>query len=104
MAKTIYEITGKMVGKLVTEKQEAYGNSFELAGKILKELYPNGVMLEQYTDMLVIARIIDKLFRIANSKNAFGESPYQDIAGYGILGVIKDGKNGEVKQRKDKIK
>jgi len=35
-------------------------------------------------------RIIDKLFRIATQKEAFGESPYRDIAGYGLLGVMKD--------------
>lgn len=91
MDETSYEKTGTDIGRLVAEKQAAYGNSFGLSGGILKDLYPNGIQPDQYTDMLVIVRIIDKLFRIANKKDAFGESPYQDIAGYGILGVIKDG-------------
>jgi hypothetical protein len=33
---------------------------------------------------------IGKLFRIATKKDAFGESPFKDIAGYGILGVAND--------------
>lgn len=37
--------------------------------------------------MLAITRIVDKLFRIATDKDAFGESPFKDIAGYGILGL-----------------
>ena len=37
--------------------------------------------------MLAVVRIVDKLFRIATDKDAFGESPFKDIAGYGILGV-----------------
>ena len=37
--------------------------------------------------MLTIVRIVDKLFRITNQKDAFGESPYRDIAGYGLLGT-----------------
>ena len=41
--------------------------------------------------MLAITRIVDKLFRIATKKDAFGENPFKDIAGYGILGVA----NGE---------
>lgn len=80
-----YEEIGKEIGKLVAEKQIAYGDSFGKAGEVLKILYPSGVSLEQYDDMLSIIRIIDKIFRIANARDAFGENPYRDIAGYGIL-------------------
>jgi hypothetical protein len=41
--------------------------------------------------MLAVIRIIDKLFRISHKKNAFGESPFLDIAGYGLLGAVHDG-------------
>ena len=34
--------------------------------------------------------MIDKLFRIATRKDAFGESPYRDIAGYALLGLVSD--------------
>ena len=30
-------------------------------------------------------RIIDKFFRIATEKNAFGETPWKDAAGYCLL-------------------
>jgi len=75
------------VGKLVQEKNTAYGNSFQKAGEFLKLLYPNGVRPDQYTDMLLITRIFDKMMRIATDKDAFGETPFKDITGYGILGV-----------------
>jgi len=40
--------------------------------------------------MLAMIRVIDKLFRIATKKDAFGESPWRDICGYSILGVAND--------------
>lgn len=78
------------LGKLVQEKQLAYGDSFSRSQEILKILYPDGIKPENYKDLLTITRIIDKLFRIANKKDAFGESPYRDIAGYGLLGLADD--------------
>jgi hypothetical protein len=80
----------KDIGSLVKEKQEAYGDSFSKSEKIINILYPNGVKPENYRDLLTITRIIDKLFRIATRKNAFGESPYRDIAGYALLGIASD--------------
>ena len=85
-----YEKLGQAIGKLVDEKNESYGKSFDNSDKILKALFPDGIMPDQYSDMLAITRIVDKLFRIANNKEAFGESPYKDIAGYGLLGAAKD--------------
>lgn len=85
-----YSELGKEIGKLVEEKQKAYGDSFNKSELILKVLFPDGVKPEQYRDLLTITRIIDKLFRIASDKGAFGESPYRDIAGYGLLGVEAD--------------
>ena len=86
-----FEKIGTEIGKLVEEKNLAYGSAFLKSEKILKILYPDGIKPEQYKDMLAITRIIDKLFRIATQKEAFGENPFKDIAGYGILGVA----NGE---------
>jgi len=83
---SISEIAGK-IARLVEEKQIAYGNSFNLSGEVLKLLYPNGVQPAQYSDMLCVVRIIDKLFRIASQKEAFEENPYNDIVGYGLLGA-----------------
>ena len=85
-----FEKIGSEIGKLVEQKNQAYGNSFSNSRDVLKVLYPNGIMPEQYGDMLAITRIIDKLFRVATKKDAFGESPFKDIAGYGILGAAND--------------
>lgn len=78
------------IGDLTAEKNAAYGDSFYVSGRILALLYPDGVQPEQYGDMLAVARIIDKLGRIATRKDAFGESPFKDIAGYGLIGVVAD--------------
>jgi hypothetical protein len=80
-----YEEIGTTIGALVDKKNLAYGDSIHLAGQIVRILYPGGVRPEQYDDLLALIRIIDKMFRIANQKKAFGENPFMDIAGYGIL-------------------
>jgi hypothetical protein len=89
---SIYETKAKEVSLLVEEKQKAYGKAFNYSGEILKILYPNGVKQEQYEDLLTITRIIDKLFRVANKKEAFEESPWRDIMGYALLALTKEGK------------
>ncbi len=80
-----YQHIGLAIGKLVDEKNKAYGDAFNKTSDFLKILYPNGVQPEQYGDMLAIVRIFDKLMRIATDKEALGENPFRDIAGYGIL-------------------
>ena len=85
-----FEKIGQDIGRLVAEKNKAYGDSFSKSCDILKVLYPNGVAVLQYGDLLAITRIIDKLFRIATDKDALGESPYRDIVGYGILSVWRE--------------
>lgn len=92
----MFEEIAKEVGELVKAKNEAYGDSFGETGAFLKLLYPKGIGVDQYDDVLLIVRIFDKLKRIATNKDAFGESPYRDIAGYAILGISKD-KNKEDK-------
>ncbi len=86
----VYERIGTEVGKLVEEKNKAYGDSFAKCGDFLRLLYPSGIKPEQYGDALAQVRIFDKQMRIATDKGALGESPYRDIAGYGILGAAKD--------------
>lgn len=80
-----YEKIGTEIGRLVDQKNKAYGDAFNKSGEFLKILYPEGIRPEQYNDMLAIVRIFDKLMRIATDKNALNENPYNDIAGYGIL-------------------
>ncbi len=93
----MYKKLGNEIGALVQEKQSAYGDSFGKAGNVLRELYPDGIRPDQFDDALCIVRIVDKLFRIATKKDAFGESPYRDIAGYGLLGAARDLSVEEVK-------
>ena len=87
---TPFERLGTELGKLVAEKNAAYGDSFARSGAVMAILYPNGITPAQMRDALGTVRVIDKLFRIANRKRAFGESPWRDIAGYGIVASIAD--------------
>ncbi len=79
----------KIVGELVDKKNAAYGDSFARSGDVLKAFYPDGVQPHQLQDMLTITRVVDKLFRVATKKDAFGESPWQDICGYSLLALGK---------------
>lgn len=87
---SVYKEIAESIGTLVGEKNEAYGDSFGRASEILEVLYPTGIKPGQYRDALAITRVIDKLFRLATKKDAFGESPWRDICGYAILGVAND--------------
>ena len=85
-----YKAFSEDLARLLADKQIAYGNSFGRSCAVLAELFPNGITVEQYGDLLTITRIIDKLFRVANQKHYGGESPYKDIAGYAILAACDD--------------
>lgn len=80
-----YEKLGASVGALITEKQKAYGDSFHKSGKVMEQLFPDGIPSESFVDALAIVRIVDKLFRIATDPSYGGESPWKDIAGYALL-------------------
>jgi len=89
-----YVRLGEEIGILVGKKQEAYGDSFGRSGAVLREMFPDGIKPNQYGDLLTIARILDKLFRLANNPEAFGESPYRDICGYALLGIGRHNNKG----------
>lgn len=82
-----YEQIGASIGALVTEKQAAYGDSFGKSGDVMRLLYPDGISPEKLDDALTVVRVVDKLFRIATKRDAFGESPWRDVAGYALLSV-----------------
>ena len=84
---TNYEEVAVGIGRLVTKKNKAYGDRFNKTGDILEILYPNGIMLNDYDNVLAIVRILDKMFRIATDEAAMGEDPWNDIAGYVLLKV-----------------
>lgn len=87
---TMFKGMALELAELLEVKGKAYGSSFDDAGKIIAILFPDGVRPDQYTDLLAITRILDKLFRIATDKNALNEEPYKDIAGYGLLGLRRE--------------
>jgi hypothetical protein len=95
---TIYDYA-KELAELVTAKAKAYGNSTDKSGKVLAILYPDGIKTHQYSDVLLVARVIDKLGRIAqrkeDGKDLAGESPWKDLAGYGLLGWKADKELGK---------
>lgn len=85
-----YHQKASEVANLVTRKQEAYGDSFGKAHKILELFWPNGIPVHAYKDLLTIVRMLDKFFRIATRKDAFGESPWDDVLGYSLLAATRD--------------
>lgn len=80
-----YSEIGTQIGQLVEKKQAAYGDSFGKSGEVMWILYPNGIPTEKLDDALVVVRVLDKLFRIATDRDALGETPWRDIAGYALL-------------------
>ena len=85
-----YKHLGQEIGALVDKKQREYGDSFGRAGAVLRCLWPDGVRPAQYDDLLAVVRVIDKLFRVATRAEGDAESPWRDVAGYGLLGAMKD--------------
>ena len=84
-----FESLGQRIGALVDVKNRQYGDSTNKTGQILAILYPDGVAPEQYHDMMLITRILDKLNRIANG-NQGEENAFQDLVGYGLLAMKEE--------------
>jgi len=98
-----YEKIGQELGKLVDEKQKAYGNSVSVSIDVLEaflkpyeaEGFYNGEQTvyilpkSLLRHLLLQVRIIDKQCRIFSNPagDLMGESPYRDIAGYGLIGT-----------------
>jgi hypothetical protein len=85
-----YTEIGAEIGKLVAEKQHAYGDAFGKSGAVMRILYPDGIPAEKLDDALTVVRVLDKLFRVATappSGDPMGESPWRDVCGYSILAI-----------------
>ena len=85
-----YAAAALEVAELVARKQEAYGDAFTRSGEVLKILYPDGVSVDNYQELLTVTRILDKLFRISTNNDSFNEDPWRDILGYALLAVTKN--------------
>lgn len=78
---------GLALGILVQDKQAQYGDMISAMGPLLRVLYPAGISPDQYDDLALVIRICDKLGRISRGNGQGDESPFRDIAGYGLLGA-----------------
>ncbi len=93
MAESDFVQIATQLGQLLEQKNSAYGDAFAKTTKILELLYPDGISIAQYKDIHVIVRMLDKISRIARDNDPMGESPYLDLAGYGILACARDKKS-----------
>ena len=75
------------IATVVEQKNKEYGSSFDTCGEFLALLWPNGVPVERYTDMLQLVRMYDKFCRIATG--AQNEDAHADLLGYALLGLRK---------------
>lgn len=73
------------IANLLNTKNQQYGSAYKSAPQILNLLYPNGVQPKDYSSLLYITRVLDKLQRIATNNADDLEDPFKDIAGYSIL-------------------
>lgn len=77
------------IASVLEEKNAQYGPAFSNAPKILEVLYPDGVPVSGYTNLLTIVRILDKLQRIATNNAEDSEDPWKDICGYALLSLAQ---------------
>lgn len=88
-----YRKLGLRLGQLVDDKAAAYGDSVGSTQAIMAVLYPGGIPAGGQGDALLVARVLDKLKRVATAAgqhDPMGESPWMDVAGYGLLGWHRD--------------
>jgi hypothetical protein len=88
---------GLEVGKLVDEKQKAYGDSvtkcYQIMKVLLQDYYNNDgtytIPESLLPQMLLDVRKIDKMNRRFSNPDGdlMGENPFQDDVGYSLLGV-----------------
>lgn len=86
--KSPYHEVAIRIANLVADKQIKYGDSFGRSHRILEELYPDGISKDQYKDVLVLIRIIDKIYRISRGDQG-DESAWDDINGYSLLAATR---------------
>lgn len=82
---------GQELGVLVAGKDAAYGEAIPKVAAMLRVLYPEGIPPEKYLEASLTIRNLDKLCRINCGERAGqGETPWLDIAGYGLQGWALD--------------
>lgn len=85
----------RQLGLFVTtntiDKNRKYGDAARRVTDLLYVLYPDGITPDQYPNALLLIRLLDKVVRLASYTperlDADDESPWIDVAGYGVLGA-----------------
>jgi hypothetical protein len=78
------------IALVVDRSNQAYGNSTERSARLMAILWPDGVSPDRMHDARCMISILDKLSRIVTDRDAFGESPWRDVAGYALLAYRHD--------------
>lgn len=76
------------IAKILRYKNKVYGDSYNKTAEIMKMLFPKGIECEDYTKILILVRILDKVFRIVHGND--NEDSWRDIAGYALLMTKKN--------------
>jgi len=82
----------KEIEDIILDKRKKYGPVDIKISKTLTELYPSGVQPETYQEFILVVHMLEKLSRLTNTnitKEAKNDA-YVDLAGYSILGVVKN--------------
>lgn len=77
------------LSELLIKKNTAYGDATRKIVRCLQELFPNGIPVEQISNVYYMIQILNKFSRIATDNDPFGESPWLDSIGYSTLAHAK---------------
>lgn len=94
----LYHKVATELAKTLVEKRTAYGDNLVAGEQFLEIFFPEGVPVTAYRYILIVARILDKIFRWANQCKLADEgipwedqeSPFLDIGGYGIATCVDE--------------
>lgn len=85
------EEVGVKLASMLKKKHAHYTDSILRVALALEVFYPNGVKPGQFVDFALVVRTLDKIMRISSGKRSIdNESPWIDVAGYGVLGQVAD--------------
>ena len=77
------------LGPFLVSKNEAYGDATRRIVTVLEAFYPAGIPRDQIENAYYMIQILNKLSRVAQNNDPFGEDPWLDSAGYAVLAHAK---------------
>ena len=82
-----FEAMGKELGLKLDDKQRFYGDSFLKGAEFLQLLFGAKIEQKDYVHLGILIRMFDKMNRLASpNRNDDDEDPWDDLAGYAMLG------------------